>query len=150
MTGLLKAVEIRSDIQTSASFHRRVVGAVRAEATVSRWRRPFALIRESLTNWRVALALAGATAAIVAWSASWLNFGGAPDHTGSATFDPPAQAGLTLRMKGDVDPTAANYQRVASHSLEKLDELFASQGNRNPPSAPVFTAAMVARGSLPD
>ena len=123
-----------------------------AVATVGSRGEPFLLARISagLKNWRVALPLAGATAAVVALSVSLLNFGERPDHKGSAHVEPPTQAVMVPNLKGDIDSTAANYQRVASRSLEKLDDLLASQANRQPVSAPIFTAAMVTGANLPD
>ena len=150
VTEKLNAVEIRSDIQTSEAFHRRVVGAVEAEASGALWQGLLAQIRVSLKNWRVALPLAGATAAIIALSVFLLNSGSGRDQKIPATADPQAQAVLRPNMQSDVDPTVANYQRVAHRSLEKLDELLASQANRNPLSTPIFTAGMVARTTLPD
>jgi anti-sigma factor RsiW len=150
VTKTLNAVEIRSDIQTSESFHRRVVRAVRAEARGSTWQSLLSQINGSLKNWRVALPLAGATAAIVALSVFLLNSGSGRGHKSSATFGSQAQAALTPNMKSDVDPTVANYKRVANRSLEKLDDLLASQANRNPLSTPIFTSAMVAGATLTD
>jgi hypothetical protein len=36
----------------------------------------------------------------------------------------------------DLQPTVFNYQMVANDSLDELDQLLTTQGNRNPPSAP--------------
>jgi hypothetical protein len=42
-----------------------------------------------------------------------------------------------------MSPTLSNYQMVANHSLEALDELLTRQGNRNLPPVPVYTASIL-------
>ena len=38
-------------------------------------------------------------------------------------------------------PTIANYRLIAGQSLQKLDEVLATQGNKPLPPAPVYTAS---------
>ena len=141
----LTAAEIRSDIQASESFHQRVVGALRAEATGSAWETAAAQFRATWLNWRVALPLIGATVVfIVAWSI-FLRRPGVPSP---APTD--ADAVLTPSVKSDLDPTIANYQMVANRSLEKLDELLTRQGNRNPSPTLIYTASALARANALD
>ena len=150
LTEKLNAVEIRSDIQTSESFHRRVVGAVRDEARGSLWHTLLSQIQESFKTWRGALTLAGATAAILALSFFLLNSDNWRSPKSLANPGSQAQEVATPGRKGEIDPTVANYQRVAHRSLEKLDELLVSQGNRDSFPTPIYNAAMLARATVPD
>ena len=52
--------------------------------------------------------------------------------------------------KRDLAPTISNYQMIANHSLEKLDEVLTTEGNRNPPPAPVYTVSSFAHVTLLD
>src|SRR5262249_18495646 len=102
-------------------------------------------------SWRVALPLAGAAAASVALSVLSLNSErGQGQHGSPTTFEPHAQAILTPPTESKIAPTVANYHRVASRSLAKLDQLLAGQAKRIASSAPVYTAAMAAKATLPE
>jgi hypothetical protein len=67
---------------------------------------------------------------------------------------PPApisvQAVSTPAPKSDLEPTVANYQRVANRSLDELDDLLTRQANRNPPPVPIYTASMFALANAAD
>src|SRR5690349_11877876 len=56
VTQKLRAVELGSEIQTSEAFHQRVVRSLMAHESAS----VLAQLRAALSNWRVALPLAGA------------------------------------------------------------------------------------------
>jgi hypothetical protein len=49
----------------------------------------------------------------------------------------------------DLAPTLANYQMVASQSLEKLSELLTRQGNKSLPPTPVYTASSLELANAP-
>lgn len=132
VTKTLVAAETRPDLQASASFHRKVVGKLRAVQSASLWEILTAQLRTTRLNWRVALPVIGATIALIAalfFPTSGVRYPSGA-HTASAT-----------RAKADLPPTIANYQRIANQSLEQLDELLTRQGNRNPPPIRVYTAS---------
>ena len=141
----LFALETRSDIQTSESFHRRVVGAVGAEAERSTWRTGMAQFRAAWLSWQLALPVVAATLLIIVALSGVLSRPGgvlpAPGHT---------QAVLIPKPKSDLAPTFSNYQMVANRSLDKLEELLTRQANRNPPSTLIYTASALARADAPE
>ncbi len=145
VTGKLAAVEIRSDIQTSESFHRKVASALRAGERTSAWETVVAQLRAPFLNRRASLTLVGATVVVVA--ALFL----LDRHPGVPMPGPvDDHAMLTPKAQSDPDPTISNYQMVANRSLEKLDELLTRQGNRNPSPSPIYTASTLPRADAPD
>jgi hypothetical protein len=54
------------------------------------------------------------------------------------------QAVLPPDLKSDLPPTIANYQRIATRSLDELDDLLTMQGRRNPSPTPIYTASLFA------
>lgn len=145
VTENLAAAQTQPDIQTSASFHQRVVAALRAEESGSAWQTLVAPLRGTLLNWRVALPLIGATVVMIG---ALSIFVWPPVGPPSRPTD--AQAVLTPTARNDLEPTISNYQMVANQSLEKLDELLTRQANRNPSPAPIYTASSLARASALD
>ena len=145
VTTRLAATEVRTDIQTSESFHQNVLGALRGEQRRSRWGTFLAKFSESLMNWRVPLPVLGATAAVLAMLALLARRPDAP-----APVSTGSQARLAPGMKIDLEPTISNYQIVANQSLEKLDELLTIQGNRNPSPTRIYTASALSRGNASD
>lgn len=138
VTERLVAAQPDPDVRVSESFHQRVVDALRAGSTASVWKTAAALLRASWLNWRAALAGIGATAVLVATLSLFIR---RPD-----VARPPStgvQPRLAQSPRRDLDPTISNYQSVANQSLEALDELLTRQGNRNPSSSPVYTAALL-------
>jgi len=130
----IRASETRAEIQMEESFHRRVLGALRAEESEANWP---ALPVRWLLNWRVALS-AFCGIAFIALALS--DFFSQPRHYSStsstAQLVPPAQY-----RKIDLPPTLSSYELVANQSLEKLDELLTRQASRNPPPAPNYRAS---------
>ena len=136
VAGKLIAAEIRPDVQASESFHRRVVGRLRTEEPGSLWETPVSFLRAGSLNWRVVLPVIGGTAALVVALALY------EEHPGDSSYPTssiPAVAAVGL--KSDLPPTIANYEMVASQSLEKLDELLTRQGNRIPSPTRIYTAS---------
>ena len=139
VTERLSAVEIRSDVQASDSFHRKVVSRLRAETSASVWDTMLAQLRAM--SWRVALPVLGAIAVVALSLFVW---GPAiPPPTGNGTAS-------NLKVKTDLDPTISNYQMIANRSLEKLDELLTQQGSRNPSPTPVYTVSTLTRANALD
>ena len=140
VTQKLATVELRSEIQTSETFHQRVVRSLKAHETASMWSL-LAQLRGTLLNWRVALPLVGATALLIA---AFFVFGrpSTVPAPNIAQTSPP-------NVKAELDPSISNYQMVANRSLDKLDELLKRQATRNPSPGPIYTASMLAaRGGL--
>ena len=138
VSATLARASIAPPIEASDGFHRRVLGALRAEQQKSAWARTNATVRWLTAHWRLLLPIGVAGCALIAvtYFHSWQP---GPDRRLLAT--PPREP--VLEAKQDLDPTLSNYQTVANESLEKLDELLARQGSRNPSSAPIYTASSV-------
>jgi hypothetical protein len=138
---LAAAVET-PDIQASEIFHRNLVTRLRAEQSGSVWQTLAAPLLAARLNWRVALPVVGA-AALVVLVLSILER--------QPTAPPPVLTGvlavLPPDIKSDMPPTIANYQRIASRSLDELDELLTRQGKRCSSSTPIYTASMFAAAS---
>ena len=139
----LSACRISPDICASETFHQKLAHRVKAEETVSRWA-VVAQLQAALPKWKMALPVIGAAAAVVTALLLVVRppAGSSLAPIKSATAMPPA--------KRDLAPTISNYQMIANHSLEKLDEVLTTEGNRNPPPAPVYTVSSFARVTLLD
>jgi hypothetical protein len=137
ITEKLAAPEIRTDIQTSESFHQRVIGALRPEA--SAWPNLLANLRGPWLNWRVAVPAIGTAALLVVALSIFVRNPNIPSPS------PTPVVAVSPKTKTDFDPTVLNYQMVANRSLEKLDELLTSQGSRTPAPSPIYTASPLAR-----
>ena len=135
LTQNLSAVEINADLQTGEAFHQRVVSKLRLERSESIWKIDLARLSESLPSWRIALP---ATAAVLCLGILALLWRPAARPTGPAVL-PIATSAPAARP--DLPPTLANYQMVASQSLEKFDELLSKQGNKNPSSSRTYLAS---------
>ena len=136
----LAGAETTPEIEASESFHRKLVSRLRAEQSASPWE-----ILAARLNWRVALpALGVAAVVIVMLSLSPRR----PDVSPPVRISSPAVALPVARE--DLSPTVANYQRIASRSLDEFDELLTRQATRNPSRAPIYTASMLALVTAPD
>ncbi len=133
VTQKLGAFEVRSEIQTSEAFHQRVVRSLRAEETASPLSSLLTQLRVAMSNWRVALPVAGATALLVA---AFVFFMRPSPVTNIVNVSPP-------NVKTERDPTISNYQMIANRSLEKFDELLNRQATRNSSAGPIYTASML-------
>jgi len=133
------AAAMTPDIQASESFHRGVVARLRAEPSGSIWQTLAAPFIAARLNWRVALPVVGvATVVIVMLSIpSRQPAAPPPERTAVRAVMPPD-------IKSDLPPTIANYQRIATRSLDELDELLTRQGKRNPSPNPIYTASLIA------
>jgi hypothetical protein len=130
----LAAAKPDSDLQPSESFHHGVAEKLQAVQSRRVLEDLSAWFRSSMLNWRAAMP---ATAVLLAAFCALL----APRHppAPSVPTPPPAQAASPARPETDLAPTVANYQIIASQSLEKLDELLTRQGNKSLPPAPSYT-----------
>lgn len=141
VTQTLAATKPEPDIQTSESFHRKVVGGLRGEQALSLRGFVAAQLRYVVLHWQVALPVLGATTVVTLSLLVWR------PHVRPPSRD---QVAVVMNVKSDLDPTISNYRTVANRSLEKLDELLTQQGNRNPSAALIYTASTLARADAPN
>jgi hypothetical protein len=137
VTGTLNAAEMKADIVATASFHRRVVAAIKAEEPRRVQPSIGEFFRGTLLDWRVAVPTLGGIA-VVLMVGFFLVFRQGPE------VPPPVHSthrGLEHNVDADFRPTIANYEMVANQSLEKLDQVLSEQGNRRLPPAPIYTAS---------
>ena len=140
VTEKLNAAEVTPDLQASEVFHRRLVTRLRAEQAGSAWQTLVAHF-----NWRVALPAVGAVAVVIAMLSILAR---------QPSILPPApaivQAVPSSNVASDLSPTIANYQRIASRSLDDFDELLTQQSERNPSPTPIYTASLFALAQVPE
>jgi anti-sigma-K factor RskA len=134
VTERLAAAAPDSNLEASELFHHRVAEKLQAVESSSVLENLAAWLRGSMLNWRVALpAVAVLVIALIAMVAP-------RHHPAPSPPAPPAvQVVSASSSESDLAPTLANYQMVASQSLEKLSELLTRQGNKSLPPAPVYT-----------
>jgi hypothetical protein len=141
----LAAAEDPPEIEASASFHRRLVGRLRAEGSATAWESVASWLSASRLNWRVAVPVLGAAALVIALL---FLFPRQPGELRSVQGPRPVVAPPAAR--DDLSPTVANYQRAATRSLEELDDLLTRQANRNPSPTPIYTASIFAMVNASD
>jgi len=134
VTERLAAVEVNSEVQTSESFHRKVLGGLRLAKPDSLGKILAAYFARS--NWRVVLPAIAALMVVGVTVALWRQ----PPEV-ALSPQPGTQTAPVLSADNDLAPTIANYQRVANQSLAKLDALLTQQGNRTLPAMPIYTAS---------
>ena len=130
------AVPPAPDVQTSENFHRKVVGGLRTTKPHSLLEILTAGFPGARLNWRTALPVA---AALVVISLA-LVISRRPPEVASPPPAPLPSASLP-DADNDLEPTIANYQRVADQSLDQLDALLTRQGNQSLQAMPVYTAS---------
>jgi anti-sigma factor RsiW len=136
VTEMLVATESNPDVQASEVFHQKLAGKLRASKPDSVGEILAAYFRGTVLNWRVALPAIAALVVIGVTVATLQQPPVVPSPRIAGT-----QTVLASDPDNDLAPTIANYQRVASQSLDKLDELLTKQGNRPLPSMPIYTAS---------
>ncbi len=137
----LAAAETKSGIEPSASFHREWVARLRAEPSASVWQ-----LCADRFSWRVALPALGAAAVLVILGLSLV-------HNRSVSPSAVETRGVAARppaIRRDLSPSVANYQRVASRSLDEFDELLTAQAKRRTPPVPTYVASTFAAATSPN
>jgi anti-sigma factor RsiW len=142
----LSACRIDPHICASETFHQKLAHRLKAVETASRWAVVVAQLQAALPKWKMALPVIGAAAAVV----TALLLVVRPPAGSSPRSSPIKSAAAMPPAKRDLPPTISNYQMIANHSLEKLDEVLTTEGNRNPPPAPVYTVSSFAHATLSD
>jgi anti-sigma factor RsiW len=145
VTEQLTAAEVTPDIQASETFHRSVVTRLRAEQSGPIWQALWAPFVAARLNRRLALPVVGAVALVIVMLSI---------PTWQPGVPPPApavvQAVPAPDITSDLPPTIANYQRIASRSLDDFDELLTRQSKRNPSPTPNYTASQFALAHVSD
>jgi hypothetical protein len=126
LTGKLSSARPPGNLEASERFHQQVVRAVRNQSQ-GLTDGPFTCWHAFAWHW--ALPVVGIVLLLAAVFCLDLWRSQTP---------PKSPAALVSRtaIPVDLEPTVFNYQMVANASLDGLDELLTSQGNRNPPSEP--------------
>jgi hypothetical protein len=132
-------------MRASEAFHQKLTQRLKAEATGSRWDVMMAQLQMALPKWKIALPVVGAVAAVVITLLLIVR-----PPAGSAPRESSVNSAAMPPGKRDLPPTISNYQMIANHSLEKLDEHLTSEGNRNLPPAPVYTVSSLSHAALTD
>lgn len=145
VTRKLSDPELTPEIQATAAFHRKVHNALLARNAGFEWSNLLRPLRLTALNWRMALPLAGAAAVAVLILSGLLR-----DSAGPAPGSRHTHIISTSTTSSDLPPTLANYQMLASHSLEELDDLLTRQANRAPPPTSIYTASTLAATTGPD
>ncbi len=147
VTASVRAAEVKTSFEAAESFHRRVVARVRARRPSRfQWTLP-ELVRSLSLNWRVGLSVAGGMAIIIGLV---LIYPQQPPAHPPELVRVPAPAGTARDKVNDLEPTISNYQMVANHSFDKLDQLLSEQGARNLPRVATYTAGTFAIATAPD
>jgi anti-sigma factor RsiW len=137
VTEKVAAAVMTPDVQATEAFHRGVVAKLRAEPSGSIWQTLAAPFIAARLDWRAALPAIGVAALVIVMLSTPVRQPAAP-----APAPAGAQAGLPPDIESDLPPTIANYQRIATRSLDELDELLTRQSKRNPPPTPIYTASL--------
>lgn len=138
VTEKLAAAGTTSEVQATERFHQKLAGKLRAETREPSWE-IWALGQRFWGLWRVALP---AIAALVLVGIIVAH----REQPGKlAAQRPPAnQTPVVSGAEENLEPTVANYQRVAKQSMEKLDQLLTQQGRRPLPAMPIYTVSKLA------
>jgi len=135
ITENLRAVEIRSDLQASESFHHKLAARLRTQNSEPFWISALSDFRALLmSNPRTALA----TGMLLVGALGLLLFRPAVPPINDVS---PIAAYQARYAPLEVAPSISNYQVVANHSFELLDELLTIQGTKTSPSPPIYTAS---------
>jgi anti-sigma-K factor RskA len=129
VTKTLSDTSVRTDIESSPVFHRTLLSRITAQRE-----RPTRTSWQMLVpNWRIAFPALAVVAVLAA-----------------VLFRPPgpktrqiAQNPIVAQPKvmNDLNPSVANYQKVANQSLDRLDDLIAKQSREHGPSVPLYRAS---------
>ncbi len=141
----LRTTEPGADLQATEVFHRRVVRALRVEASRSLVGSALRRLRGFLLEWRVALPALGVMVAALIVVSGLVRHPALPRGASTPIL---ANAGPERHLGGA--PTLASYQAAVNRSPDELDELLTQQATRNPPAAPIYTASGFVRASVAD
>ena len=139
VTEKLAAAKMTPDTQASEAFHRGVVSRLRVAQSDSIWQPLFALLAAARLKWRLALPVIGAAAVVIVMLSILTRQPSAPSPAPTVV-----QTLLPQDTRSNLPPTIANYQRIASRSLDDFDELLTRQSKRDSSPTPIYTASLFA------
>ena len=130
-------------LEASEIFHDKVAARLHAVDHSSVLENLKSWFHELHLNWRVALPTVAALAFVIVASL-------APHKAPTSNPTAPLVAEFvpTSNSERELAPTLANYQLVADQSLDKLDELLTSQGNKRLPPVPALSISSLERAHL--
>ena len=134
VTESLAGADFSAEIEPGPHFHRNTIAKLREEASNSLWEDILAPLRKVPGNWRVAVPLAAAAVIAIAFFSRPPRVGVPVETVTQATPPSPVD-------KRDLAPSLSNYQLVANHSFDNLDDLLTRQANHHLAPAPIYTAA---------
>ena len=135
VTEHLRAVKIRSDVQASESFHRKLAARLRAERSEPFWISASSYFR-ALLMFNPGASIA--TGIILVGALGLFLF----RPTSTSESDTSRIAVYEERdLRQEIAPSISNYQMVANRSFEMLDELLTVQGNKTAPATQIYTAS---------
>src|SRR5256885_776558 len=111
VTASISGAVVKTDIVATASFHRRVVAAVKAQERRTVWPTMEKFLRGTLLNRRVALATVGGIAVVLV--VGLLLTSGHRSEVPAPTPSSPRRDSAR-NLDADFRPTIANYQMVAN------------------------------------
>jgi anti-sigma factor RsiW len=126
-----------SEVHTTTAFHQAWLRRLPTQSQTSFWHQLAEQLQALRSSWRVALPAFSAVALVVL--IGLLSFVHRPplSPTTGPTHITEAQT------KEPLAPTLANYERVATRSLDEFDALLTVQAQRPPPAAPLYTASLL-------
>ncbi len=147
VTATLNAAEMKSEVQPTESFHRRVVSGVRGQQVYSTRQSLRTFVQRAVMDWRVAVPIVCGFSVVLLLA--WLLISRQkPEIVMSETSKTPNAS--RRDEQGDFVPTVGNYHTVANQSLDSFDRLLTKQAGRKVPPAPLYTASVLATGRLSD
>ncbi len=132
----LASVQPTAHVEGSEAFHKRVAQKLQAVESAGVLERLRVSVRRTFLSWRVAVPVG--TALIIGLIAVMQ----LRNHP-TVSSAPGVQIVSSSGSGTELAPSIANYEMVASQSLDKFSELLSSQGNRGLPRAPLYTASGV-------
>lgn len=137
VTDKLASAAPDSSIEASEHFLRGAARKLQLAQSSSTFRNLSTWFHHSMLSWRIALPV---VATLVIALTLLLPSRKHPVNPQPLTM-PIAQVQRPSNSDTDLEPTVANYQMVASQSLEQLSVLLTKQGNKSLPPAPIYTAS---------
>ena len=130
VTGALGSAPVRTDIETSELFHRKLVSRLAAGSQSNPWR----WVCASLLQSRFAAPAIAAFAAICGILVFWPR---------QPNLQQVVQTPMAVRSEArqDLNLSLANYQKVANRSPDSLDDLIAQQSKKRSAPMPVYRAS---------
>jgi anti-sigma factor RsiW len=132
----LNTAATEPDLETSVSFHSRVLRGLRSGEQASAW----SWFEQLSGTEKLGLAAACLAALLMLLSAVFLRTSHAPPGN-------IANNNMATHVEPELAPTLSNYQIVANRSLDEFDGLLTRQANRGLPHTRLYTPASTSGGN---